>query len=164
MHDDEAALVARAAGGDRRAFAVLVARHQGRLRHFLARVVGTHAADDAAQDAFVKAWLALGRYRGEAGFGAWLAGIGWRAALDLRRRAGETAWHAERDEVAEGPGAARVELERALAAPTETERAALVLTHGHGWSHSETAAILGLPLGTLKSLDAADTHQSEMAA
>jgi len=50
-----------------------------------------------------------------------------------------------------------------------------VLTHGHGWSHSEAAAILGLPLGTLKSLarakakaraaiEGADTHQSEMAA
>ena|GEM_PF-4596368 len=80
MHDDEAFLVARAAGGDRGAFAVLVARHEARLRHFLARVVGPHEADDAAQDAFLKAWLALDRYRGEAGFGAWLAGIGWRAA------------------------------------------------------------------------------------
>lgn len=83
--------------------------------------------------------------------------IGWRAALDhLRRarRAGrrEVAWLAERDEIAMPPGTAHLELERALARLTEQERAALVLTHGHGQSHGEAAAILGIPLGTLKSL------------
>lgn len=138
---------------------MLVTRHEGRLRHFLARIVGAADADDVAQDALVKAWLALPAYRGEASVGAWLAGIGWRAALDHRRKsrrgaARDTAWHDAADTTVESAGAAPVELERALAALSDQERAALVLTHGHGWSHAEAAHILGLPLGTLKSLAA----------
>ena len=145
--------------GDQPAFAVLVARHEASLRHFVARVVGSGNADDVAQEALVKAWLSLSRYRGEATFAAWLTGIGWRTALDHKRRAHrnaarDTAWQEEADQSVDGPGAARVELERALASLSDSERAALVLTHGHGWSHGEAAAILGLPLGTLKSLAA----------
>lgn len=159
MHEGDHALTARAARGDQAAFAVLVARHEARLRHFVGRIVGPADADDVAQDALVKAWLALPRYRGEGGFAAWLTGIGWRAALDHKRktqrtRVRDTDWQDHADEVANGPGAARLELARALAALSDQERAALVLTDGHGWSHSEAAGILGLPLGTLKSLAA----------
>lgn len=159
MHEADATLVERAARGDRRAFAALVARHEARLRHFLSRIVGAADADDVAQEALVKAWLALPRYRAEGLFAAWLAAIGWRAALDHQRRDRRTGhreneWIAEIDNVADGPGTAPLELERALAALTGQERAALVLTHGHGWSHAEAAKILGLPLGTLKSLAA----------
>jgi RNA polymerase sigma-70 factor (ECF subfamily) len=159
VHDEEPALLQRAARGDQAAFAALVARHEARLRHFLARIVGPADADDLAQEAFVKAWIALPRYRADASFGAWLTGIGWRAALDHIRRAKRTQardqhWHGETDQSVHGPGSAHVELERALAALSEQERAALVLTHGHGWSHGEAAQILGLPLGTLKSLAA----------
>ena len=159
MHEGEPALIARALRGDQPAFAVLIARHEARLRHFVARVVGPGDADDIAQDALVKAWQSLPRYRAEASFASWLMGIGWRAALDHQRRAKrsaarDTAWHDHADHTIEGPGAAPVELERALASLSDTERAALVLTHGHGWSHGEAAVILGLPLGTLKSLAA----------
>jgi len=107
----------------------------------------------------VKAWLGLSGYRADASFGAWLTGIGWRAALDHMRRAKraqarDSHWHAEAEQSYHGPGSAPVELERALAALSGQERAALALTHGHGWSHAEAAQILGLPLGTLKSLAA----------
>jgi RNA polymerase sigma-70 factor (ECF subfamily) len=153
----EAALLHRAARGDQAAFAVLVAAHEAWLRHFVGRIVGRGDADDVAQDALVKAWLALPGYRGESGFAAWLAGIGWRAALDHKRRvrragARDGEWHAGADQSAEGPGAAGVELERA--ALTDQERAALVLVHGHGWTHVEAARILDLPLGTLKTIAA----------
>lgn len=47
---------------------------------------------------------------------------------------------------------AALDLERLLARLDARSRAALVLCDGHGWSHAEAAAILGLPLGTLKSL------------
>jgi RNA polymerase sigma factor (sigma-70 family) len=168
VHDSDPALIQRAARGDQAAFAVLVTRHEGRLRHFLARIVGPADADDVAQDALVKAWLALPAFRGEASVGAWLAGIGWRAALDHRRKTRrgavrDTAWHDEADTSVESAGAAPVELERALAALSDSERAALVLTHGHGWSHAEAAQILGLPLGTLKSLAARAKEKARAA-
>ena len=46
----------------------------------------------------------------------------------------------------------RIDIDRALASLPERERAAALLCLGEGWSHSEAAQILGLPLGTLKSL------------
>lgn len=157
VHEDEAAAVIAATHGDRAAFAVLVAHHEARLRHFVARIVGPAEADDVAQDAFVKAWLSIKRYRAESSFGAWLFGIAWRAALDHRRAANRSdrrnqAWHLDREDAVIHRGTAGIEIERALATLTDEERAALVLTAGHGWSHGEAAAILGLPLGTLKSI------------
>lgn len=115
----EAALIARARRGDRAAFSVLVAAHEARVRQFVSRVAGPGDTDDISQEALVKAWLSLAAYRGAAPFGAWLAGIAWRAALDHRRGARraasrDAAWSAEREHAAEGPGAAPVELARAL--------------------------------------------------
>lgn len=154
--DDEAQLAASAAKGDARAFEQLVLMHEARVRSYLARVVGAADADDVAQDAFVKAWLALPRRRDDGRFAPWLMSIAWTAGLDhlRKRRRGEArdhAWHEAGDGESHPPGTARIELERALSALDPKERSALVLTEGHGWSHSEAAGIMGVPLGTLKS-------------
>ena len=155
-HDDEAQLAADAAHGDTRAFDRLVLMHEARVRSFLARVVGRADAEDVAQEAFVRAWLALPRRRLQARFEPWLLAIAWNVALDYLKRtrraaARDLAWHAV-SEVEDRPaGTARIEVERALARLSVGERAALVLTEGHGWSQSEAAGILGMQLGTLKS-------------
>ena len=135
---------------------MLVITHEARLRAFLANVVGGTLADDVAQEAFVKAWLGLAQYRGEANFRTWLTSIAWRLGLDHLRRSGrdqarDTVWQELGEATVTSSGTARIELQRALASLTASERAALVLTEGHGWSQSEAAAILGVPLGTLKS-------------
>ena len=165
--DDETQLAASAARGDARAFDRLVLIHEARVRSFLARLVGHADAEDAAQEAFVKAWLALPRRRSEARFEPWLLAIAWNVALDhLKRvrRAGarDAAWHAVGEVPHRPEGTARIELERALAHLSVDERAALVLTEGHGWSQSEAAGILGVPLGTLKS--AAQRARTKMLA
>lgn len=155
--DSDAILCRRAAAGDRGAFSLLVGVHGNRLRGFLARVSGADLADELAQEAFLKAWQALPRFRGEASFSSWICAIGWRCFVDHTRRersearkrgaAGapadpwEPAWHGE-----------RIDLARALARLDPAERAALVLCDGHGWSHDEAARILRLPLGTLKGM------------
>ena len=153
--DEETRLCLRAAGGDRRAFSALVAGHEKRLRAFLGRLAGPELGDEIAQQSFIKAWQGLRLFRGEARFGSWLCAIGWRCYSDhLRAECAETRKRENSafgvDEAEAFSGDARLDLDRALAALEPVERAALILCDGHGWSHVEAAAILGVPLGTLK--------------
>ena len=147
QNEEDLALSRRAARGDTAAFAMLVEKHERPLRSFLARAVGPDLADDIAQDAFFKAWRAAGQYDGRARYSTWLTRIAWRCRLDRLRK--------ERDErAAEEPArhsADKLEVEDMLARLSESERTALVLCGGHGWTHAEAAELLALPLGTLKS-------------
>lgn len=154
--EEDWALNQRVAGGDRAAFRLLVLRHEGRLRAFLARAAGSDA-DDLAQEAFVRAWQRAGDFRGQGSYAAWVMGIGWRLFLDQRR----TAQRRERLAAGEAPvdatdpqpaSDAAIDADRLLAGLSVQERAALILCFGHGWSHGEAAGIMGVPLGTLKSL------------
>jgi RNA polymerase sigma factor (sigma-70 family) len=154
--DEDWALNQRVAGGDRAAFQLLVLRHEARLRAFLSRAAGCDA-DDLAQEAFVRAWQRAGEYRGQGSYAAWIMGIGWRLFLDQRRTARRREDLAAGEEPATStdprPASdAAIDADRLLAALSPPERAALTLCFGHGWSHGEAAEIMGVPLGTLKSL------------
>ncbi len=144
------------AAGDRRAFQQLVLRHEARLRGFLGRVAGEAEGDELAQDALLRAWQRGGDYRGEGSWFGWVAGIGWRLFLDRRRREGRRAAmlaaEPPADPVADPESGAALDLDRLFAALGDGERAAMTLCLGHGHSHAEAAAILGLPLGSVKSL------------
>jgi len=126
---------------------MLVEKHERPLRSFLARSVGPDHADDIAQDAFIKAWRAAHQYDGRARYSTWLTRIAWRCRLDRLRkeRTAETP-----SEAGAEPGTV-ADVKDMLARLSERERAALVLCEGHGWTHSEAAELLSLPLGTLKS-------------
>ena len=149
-------MVARAAAGDRTAFAALVQAHQGYLRKLLGRVCrGDQArADDLAQEAFVRAWRALPGFRGEARFRTWLTRLAY-SALAAERPALPLLDDAAPDLEAHSdfaPGVdLRIDLDRALAGLSEPQRHALLLCYGADLSHSEAALILGWPLGTLKT-------------
>lgn len=146
-NDEDLALSRRAAKGDSAAFGMLVEKYERPLRSFLARSVGPDIADDIAQDAFFKAWRAAGQYDGRARYSTWLTRIAWRCRLDRLRKE-------RHSEIADEPrceiGAA-VDVEDMLARLSESERAALVLCEGQGWTHAEAAELLAMPLGTLKS-------------
>lgn len=147
QNDEDLALSRRAARGDGAAFAMLVEKYERPLRGFLARAVGPDAADDIAQDAFLKAWRAAGQYDGRARYSTWLTKIAWRCRLDALRKE-------RRSDLADEPGSYAIatgEVEDMLARLSESERASLVLCEGHGWTHPEAAELLGMPLGTLKS-------------
>lgn len=82
----ETELVARAQQGDEGAFRALVEHHRDRAYATALRITGAPAdAEEAAQDAFVRVWRGLPRFRGEAAFSTWLFRIVVRSAIDRRR-------------------------------------------------------------------------------
>jgi len=104
-----------------------------------------------AQETFLKAWTMAASFRSEGRYEAWLLRIAWRQFLSAWRR------HAPLIDMDETmtftpDEAARIDVNRALAGLPERERAAALLCFGHGCSHGEAAAIMELPLGTLKSI------------
>lgn len=151
---DDANLLRQAAGGDLAAFAALVRAHEAPLRRFTRRLAGDEG-DDIAQDTLLAAWRALGQWRAEGSFAGWLRTIATRRFLDSRRTASRSG-HAPIEIVTplscSDDVERRLSLDRALAALGPRERAAALIVFGEGHSHGEAAAILGVPLGTLKSL------------
>lgn len=154
--DPDELLVRRAQRGDRWAFEALVERHQQRLFTLAARVLGSREdAADAVQEALIRAWLALPRFRRDARFSTWLYRICVNAAHDVRAK--------RRVQVAEEPPepsdprdrfAERElsgELQGALDALDEPYRLAVVLYDVLGCSYAEIAELTEVPEGTVKS-------------
>ena len=158
-------LVRRAAGGDQEAFADLVRRHQDRVYHLCLRITGNpEDAHDAAQDTFLSLLRKLDQFRGDALFTTWLHRIGVNACYDsLRRAKRRPMLHTVRDDDGPMPDrgvpvddhadevAGTVDVGRALAAIPEDYRVALVLADVQDLPYDQIAAILDVPLGTVKS-------------
>ncbi len=158
--EDERALVSRAQGGDQDAFRVLVERHRDRAYGLALRILRSHhEAEDAAQESFVRAWLALPRFRGEAGFATWLYRIVARRAFDrlerLRRaRAHETG--VEHAELLPAPASGEAtetswRMERLISTLSAAQRAAITLFYYEGRSVEQVAMTLGMPENTVKT-------------
>lgn len=160
MSDDERNVLARARAGDLDAFESLVRTHQDHIYNLAYRITGNHEdASDAAQDAFVRAFQALARFREDAAFSTWIYRIATNAALDLvrRRPAAPPVELPEHHPAPDDPerDAARHEIGRRVQAalanvPTEF-RAAVVLRDLQGLSYEDVARILKVPLGTVRS-------------
>ncbi len=84
--DDERALLDRARAGDHGAFTELVGAHRGELRAYCYRMLGSvHDADDALQDALLRAWRGLPGFAGRSSVRSWLYSIATNTALDVTR-------------------------------------------------------------------------------
>lgn len=154
--DADTELGRRAAAGDAAAFTALVRLHEAKVRRFLDRLLRGEGADDLAQEVFIKAWRMAPRWREEGAYGAWLMRIAWNTFLAYQKGQGrrlhrETAAY-DPDPLPSDNADQAIDLKRALAGLSERERAAALLCFGEGCSHAEAAAILELPLGTVKSL------------
>ena len=79
-------LVGRAVGGDLGAFEELVERHRDVVTRVVGRIASADDAEDVSQDAFLRAFHRLERFRGDAPFRSWLLRIAHNAALDYLRR------------------------------------------------------------------------------
>lgn len=149
------------AGGDPQAFSELVRRHRDRMWAVALRTLrDPDEAADALQDAFISAFRAAGSFRGQSQVTTWLHRIVVNACLDRMRRrqarptsplpaegAGEPA--AARDTIADGE--TRLAVDDALAQLPPDQRATVVLVDVQGYSVTETAQLLGVAEGTVKS-------------
>ncbi|MGH8986209.1 MAG: RNA polymerase sigma factor [Acidimicrobiia bacterium] len=162
--DDDAQLIDSARGGDIGAFEQLVARYQQiavRVAHVMC---GPDDAGDVAQEAFVKAWHALGRFRSGSAFRPWLLTIVANEARNTRRAAGRRARLAlraseGRPSVAAAPSTEEAALGEelrqlvlaAVATLSDAHRDVISCRFFAGLSEAETAAVLGCRRGTVKS-------------
>jgi RNA polymerase sigma-70 factor (ECF subfamily) len=144
---------------DRAAFGELVRRHQSAVRNFTRNLASGDAAfaDDLAQETFIQAYRSLSHYRGESAFATWLFGIAHNRWRNARRQQREHI-PLDRDEAAQAtvpsPAPAadlRHDLADALRLLSPDEQAAVHLCYQQGLSHSEIAAVLDWPLGTVKT-------------
>ena len=142
------------------ALSAAIAAHRDRLHALAFRMLGDHhSAQDAVQDASLRALLALDRYRGDASMSTWLYRITTNICLDELRRRKRVAtepvsdqgddWLVE-DDFSETL-TVRHELEGALAALPTAPRSAFVLTDVLGFNYVEAGALLGIPAGTVGS-------------
>jgi len=146
---------------DRRAFGLLVERHQSQVRTVLRRLTkgDVALADDLAQETFVLAWRNLRKFRFEAKFSTWLYRIAFNTWQSEARKKHEVLLDVDED--APPPGlemttqmpdvVARVDLERAMEILSDGERAAITACFYADLSHEEAAEALGMPLGTVKT-------------
>jgi RNA polymerase sigma-70 factor (ECF subfamily) len=174
LNEETGILVNRAKTGDLAAFEELVLLYQSKV-YGLCRQLTNHSEDaqDLAQEAFIRAFRAIGSFRGEADFGTWLHRVTVNIWLNQKRKLSskqtvvsldETYRDDEggspRHEVADDSADPQLALESkelqvlvrmALLDLSEEHRAVLVLREMEGYSYEEVAQMLDCTLGTVKS-------------
>jgi len=156
VHEPHPQVIAKARRGDPAAFESLVRAYQGDVWRLCFHLLGNSAsADDVTQDAFVRAYRFLHRYRGEAKFSTWLFSIARNCALDEIRKNQRRRRVADVVEAQPERAPDRTELgievrEAVTALPLEL-REPLVMIDILGQSYAEVAETMGVPLGTIKS-------------
>lgn len=158
---DEARLIERVLAGDRIAGRTLYDAHAARLFRTAYRITGDETlAQECTQEAFIRAFQRLDRFRGESALGTWLTRIAVTVTLNaLRRRTRSREREVDLDELAPvhaaGLDAEEVELRervaRAVSDLPELYRTVVVLHDIEGYTHAEIAELLGVPEGTCKT-------------
>ena len=168
--DTDQQLVQRAQRGDLRAFDLLVLKYQGRIAALVSRYVSDAGeVEDVTQEAFIKAYRALGKFRGDSAFYTWLYRIAANAAKNhlvaKGRRPGADATIEDAEGLDEGGllsesaspealamgGELAEVVESALNALPDELKAALMLREFDGLSYDDIADVLGCPVGTVRS-------------
>lgn len=168
--DEERSLIQKAQKGDMAAFETLVRQHERLVYNLALRTLGNDAdAQDAAQEAFIKAWTGLGSFRGDSKFSVWLYRLTNNVCLDmLRKRKNEAISLTQADEDGEDttldiPDESSSpqhilekkeqmeSLQKAIDALPEDYRRVLILREVSDLSYDDIARALNMDLGTVKS-------------
>jgi len=165
------ALVERVQNGDKRAFDLLVRKYQHKVIGLVSRYVRSHAeCEDIAQESFIRAWRAIGSFRGDSAFYTWLYKIAVNTAKNhlvlMGRRPPTDDIDAEdavfmvgaermQDNATPEREMMRQEIEQSVfstvqALPEEL-RTAITLREVDGLSYDEIAEAMGCPIGTVRS-------------
>lgn len=146
--------------GEREAFDRLVELYQRNVYRLCYRYVNNHEdANDLAQDVFLRAWRAIGRFRGDSSLRTWLYRIAVNACLNHRALKRPPMQELPEALADPGRGADASVLSRdesrlvreAVRQLPERQRATLILKVYHELTHEEVASILGSTVGTVKS-------------
>ncbi len=169
---DEEILVERATGGDAEAFEALLSAYEKGVYNLAYRLVSDREdAMDIVQEVFLKAFQALPRFRGDSRFSTWLHRVCVNACLDFLRKKQRTQTYSLDEPLKAGdPSTTREvrddgvatedavetkslsdEVLGALSRVDEAHRTIVILADVRGYSYQETADILGLSIGTVKS-------------
>ncbi len=158
--ESEKELIKAAQRGHKEAFQVLVELHQAIVLAFLYRWGNeTETAQDLAQETFIKAWLALGKYDHRQKFKNWLLKIAYNTSIDFWRRQHQTidldtlriADHTIDLESQVSRNQQAEQVKQVIQSLPEQSRTALILREYHQYSYQEIAQTLDIPLGTVMS-------------
>ena len=172
--DGDAMLVEQAVAGDQKAFELLVIKYQRRIQRLIGRMVrDVDLVEDIAQETFIRAYRALGQFRGEAQFYTWLYRIAVntakKALMDLKRNptVSENAFKSDVDDETspveneltspETPEAVLASKEIAIIINSamqdlpEELREAIILREIEGLTYEEISEAMNCPIGTVRS-------------
>lgn len=165
-------LVARAQGGDKQAFELLVEKYQRKLARLLSRFIRDPAeVEDVTQEAFIKAYRALPAFRGDSAFYTWLYRIGINTAKNYLMAMGRRAPTSTEVEAEEAEGYEEGEQLRDINTPEslllsseiaqtvnktieelpEELRKAIQMREIEGMSYEDIAQAMDCPIGTVRS-------------
>lgn len=157
-------LIEEVRSGKRRAFTELMRRYQQRVYWVARRIVGTHEdADDIAQETFVKAFIALGDFRGESSFFTWLYRIAVNLSLNAVRKKQLMNYLRESEIInrifpsPEDPSRevefkeTQTLLDEAIARLPEKQRAVFVMRYYDEMSYEEISEVMKTSVGGLKA-------------
>jgi RNA polymerase sigma-70 factor (ECF subfamily) len=160
IQNDDAAVVARVLAGDSGAYAILVARYRAQFARYAVRMLGTREdAEEALQDAFIRAYRSLSKCDDPERFGSWLFRILANRCRTAGTRRGRREKTFVRDEGAlldaahDHPAdraAWREEIDRALARLDADQREAFLLKHVEELGYEEMAELTGVGVSALK--------------
>jgi RNA polymerase sigma-70 factor (ECF subfamily) len=161
-HPEDDRLIAACRSGKTEAFGVLVRRYQDRLYPTVFRLTGcAEDALDLLQEAFLRAYQKLDRFNGESSFYTWVYRIAINLALSNLRKQRPTSFGAPVDPVDErgddDPARSLLQAERdeqvqqALDALAPDHRTIVVMKEFDGLRYEEIGAVLGIPVGTVRS-------------
>lgn len=159
---DDDSMFRAAAGGDASAFAELLSRHREVVARVACRLVGGDwsAAEDIAQETFLRLWNAADRYEARGTLRSYLLTVAYRLAADYRRRQRPTTdlgdydrhidFSSDTGRLYETNALSNAVRDAVLELPDE-QRAVFILSHYEGMKYREIADVIGCPIGTVAS-------------